>query len=183
MKRELRRVKSVSMSIRIARALALVLPLALVMPLVMSGAPAQAGEDGEEKTYDYGAKVKIELRMEDGTEVTHRGEMRSFGNEWRFEFDGAEHSHAVTLNAEGKEGDKELEVTLAYDRDGTAIIAPFKADFPVRKRQAFWTDTGKIAIALTFTPTKFEREDKSRDDKDKIDPGDDDNPLGGDLFK
>jgi hypothetical protein len=170
-------------AVRILRSLALALPLALVLPLVSPSKAHAAGEDDEEQTYDYGAKVKIELRMEDGTTVTHRGEMRSFGNEWRFEFEGAEHSHLVTLNAEGKEGDKQLKVTLAYDRDGMAIIAPFKADFPVRKRQSFWTDTGKIAIALTFTPTKFEREDKSRDDKDKIDPGGDDNPLGGDLFK
>jgi hypothetical protein len=162
--------------------LALEVPMALIAPLVWPSQAQAVGED-EEPTYDYGAKVKIELRMEDGTEVTHRGEMRSFGNEWRFEFEGGEHSHLVTLNAEGKEGDKQLKVTLAYDRDGMAIIAPFKADFPVRKRQSFWTDTGKIAIALTFTPTKFEREDKSRDDKDKIDPGDDDSPLGGDLFK
>jgi hypothetical protein len=173
---------------RITRALPLVLPLvlplALLMPLVSPSHAHAAVEDGDEdQTYDYGAKVKIELRMEDGTTVTHRGELRSFGNEWRFAFEGGEHSHVVTLNADGKEGDKQLKVTLAYDRDGMAIIAPFKADFPVRKRQSFWTDTGKIAIALTFTPTKFEREDKSRDDKDKIAPGDDDNPLGGDLFK
>lgn len=169
--------------VRIMRAVPLVLPLALVMPLLSPSPAHAAGESDEDQTYDYGAKVKIELRMEDGTTVTHRGEMRSFGNEWRFEFEGGEHSHVVTLNAEGKEGDKQLKVSLAYDRDGMAIIAPFKADFPIRKRQSFWTDTGKIAIALTFTPTKFEREDKSRDDKDKIAPGEDDNPLGGDLFK
>ncbi|WP_146657971.1 hypothetical protein [Enhygromyxa salina] len=174
---------------RIVRVLPLVLPLALVAPLVSPTqvqAAAQNGEDGsdsEEQTYDYGARVKIEVRMEDGTVVKHRGEMRSFGNEWRFEFDGADHHHALTLNASGEEGDKKLEVTLAYERDGMAVIAPYKDTYPVRKRQSLWTQDGKLAIALTFIPTKFEREDTSRDDKEKIDPGDSDDPLGGNLFK
>lgn len=161
----------------------LLAPAMMTAPVDTAATEAAAGEDDEEPTYDYGAKVKIEVRMENGETVTHRGEMRSFGNEWRFAFEGAEHNHVVTLNADGKEGDKQLKVTLAYDRDGMAIIAPFKADFPVRKRQTFWTDTGNIAIALTFIPTKFEREDKSRDDKDKIDPGDSDDPLGGNLLR
>lgn len=185
--RELRCVQSVHMSTlhRIARALPLVLPLVLVAPLAAPTQVQAAAEDGdeEEKTYDYGAKVKIELRMEDGTIVKHRGEMRSFGNEWRFEFDGADHHHVVTLNAEGEEGKKQLEVTLAYERDAMAVIAPYKDTYPVRKRQTLWTEDGKLAIALTFIPTKFEREDQSRDDKDKIDPDENDDPLGGNLFK
>jgi hypothetical protein len=170
---------------RIVRALPLVLPLALVAPLVTPTQvqAAAGGEDEDEPSYDYGAKVRIEVRMENGTVVKHRGEMRSFGNEWRFEFEGADHHHVVTLNAEAEEGDKQLEVTLAYDRDGMAVIAPYKDTYKVRKRQTLWTEDGKLAIALTFIPTKFEREDKSRDDKDKIDPGDDDDPLGGNLFK
>jgi hypothetical protein len=175
--------------LRVVRALPLLLPLALVAPLI-SPSPVQAaaldGEDGEDseapKTYDYGARVRIELRMEDGTIVKHRGEMRSFGNEWRFEFDGADHHHALTLNATGEEGDKQLEVTLAYERDGMAVIAPFKNTYPVRKRQSLWTHDGSLAIALTFIPTKFEREDTSRDDKEKLNPDDNDDPLGGNLF-
>jgi hypothetical protein len=177
---------TVSTSFPFIRALPLVLPLALVAPLITSNqvqAAAQDGEDSEQQTYDYGARVRIEVRMEDGTIVKHRGEMRSFGNEWRFEFDGADHHHVLTLNAAGEEGDKQLEVTLAYERDGMAVIAPYKDKYPVRKRQSLWTQDGKLAIALTFIPTKFEREDTSRDDKEKIDPGDDDDPLGGNLFK
>ncbi|PRQ02892.1 hypothetical protein ENSA5_19820 [Enhygromyxa salina] len=172
--------------VRIVRAFPLVLPLALVAPLITSGevqAAAADDEEGEGKTYDYGAKVKIELRMEDGTTVRHRGELRSFGNEWRFEFDGAGHHHVVTLDATHEEGDKELEVTLAWDRDGESIIAPYTDSYPVRKRQSLWSADGKLAIAMTFKPTKFEREDSSRDDKEKLNPDDDDNPLGGNLFK
>lgn len=170
---------------RIARALPLVLPLALIAPLVTPAQVQAAAADGEddEPSYDYGARVKIELRMENGTIVKHRGEMRSFGNEWRFEFEGADHHHLVTLNAAGKEGDKQLEVTLAYERDGMAVIAPYKDSYKVRKRQTLWTEDGKLAIALTFIPKKFEREDKSRDDKDKIAPDEDDDPLGDNLFK
>jgi hypothetical protein len=97
--------------------------------------------------------------------------------------DGGEHHHLVTLSVEGEEGKKTLEVTFAYERDGIAIIAPFKDTYTARKRQAFWTADDSMAFAMTFYPTKFEREDKSRDDKDKINPDGNDDPLGGDLFK
>jgi hypothetical protein len=168
---------------RIARALPLVLPLALVAPMaVLTPADATAG-DKDQPEYDYGAKVTIELRMEDGTIVKHRGELRSFGTDWRFEFEGGDHRHVVTLSAEGEEGKKTLDVTIAYERDATAIIAPFKDTYTARKRQAFWTEDGSLAVALTFYPTKFEREDQSRDDKEKINPDDSDDPLGGNLFK
>lgn len=165
------------------RALTLTLPLALVAPMLVS-APVHAGEDSSErdKTYDYGAKVKIEIRMENGAIVKHRGELRTMGTDWRFEFEGEGHRHVLVLNAEGEEGDKKLKVTLAYDRDGTAIIAPYTSDWKVRKRESLWTQDGSMAIALTFIPTKFEREDTSRDDKDQINPDDNDDPLGGDLF-
>ena len=171
---------------RIARALPLVLPLALIAPTItLAPAPADAGEsEKKEQEYDYGAKVTIEVRMEDGTVVKHRGEMRSFGNEWTFEFDGADHRHGVILTAEAEEGSKTLEVTLAYERDGTPIIAPFTDTYTVKKRQALWTEDGTLAIALTFYPTKFPREDTSRDEKEKIKPDDSDDPLGGgNLFK
>lgn len=172
---------------RIARALPLVLPLALIAPTIVVAPDAHAGESEskKEKQYDYGAKVTIEVRMEDGTVVKHRGEMRSFGNAWTFEFDGADHHHGVTLTVESEEGSKTLEVTLSYERDGTPIIAPFTDTYTAKKRQTLWTEDGSLAIALTFTPVKFEREDKSRDEKEKIKPGDgNDDPLGGgNLFK
>ena len=115
---------------RIARALPLVLPLALIAPTIVLPVTADAGES-EEKEYDYGAKVTIEVRVANGTVVKHKGELRSFGNEWRFEFDGADHRHGVLLTAESEEGSKTLEVTLAYEQDGTAIIA---ADGPQKSR-------------------------------------------------
>lgn len=168
---------------RIARALPLVLPLALVAPMVTVAPASATAGDEQQPEYDYGAKVSIELRMEDGTIVKHRAEMRSFGNEWRFEFEGGDHRHVVTLTAEGEEGKKTLEATFAYERDGTDIIAPFKDTYTAKKRQAFWTEDGSLAVALTFHPTKFPREDSSRDDKEQIKPDDNDDPLGGSLFK
>ena len=162
--------------------LALALPLALIAPMALAPAQASAGED-EGSSYDYGAKVKIELRQENGAVVKHRGEIRSFGNIWTFEFEGEGHRHRVTLNVEGEEGKKQLEVELSYTRDGMAIIAPYTDTYTARKRQSLWTEDGQLAIALTFYPTKFEREDESREDKDKLDPGDSDDPLGPDLFK
>lgn len=147
--------------------------------------PAWAGDDQDEdeKTYDRGAKVKIELRQENGKVVKHRGEMRSFGTDWRFEFEGEGHHHVVVLNANNEEGSKTFDVTLAYERDAIDVIAPYSTEFTARKREALWTDDGKIAIALTFYPKKFEREDKSRDDDEQIKPDDSDDPLGGNLFK
>ena len=170
---------------RLTSACTLLIPLAFVAPM-MSPAPATAAELAQaedEKDYDFGAKVRIELRMENGDIVKHRGEIRSFGNEWRFEFDGADHHHIVNLDLAGKEGDKSFEVTLSYERDGMDVIAPYTDTYPVRKRQSLWTTDGKLAIALTFIPYKFEREDQSRDDKDKVNPDDNDDPLGGNLFK
>jgi len=105
--------------------------------------------------------------------------MRSFGNEWRFEFDGADHRHAVLLTAEPEEESNTLAVTIAYERDGTPVIAPFTDTYTAKKRQAFWTEDESLAIALTFVPTKFERKDTSRDDNEKIKPDDSDDPLGG----
>lgn len=176
---------------RAIRSLALALPLALIAPMVVQPGTARAdvgatqmGEDGE-KNYDFGLKVRIELRMEDGTTVKHRGDMRTMGMDWRFEFDGADHHHVLVLNAEGKEGDKVMPLTLSYERDGMDVIAPYKSDWKTRKRETLWTTDGKLAIALTLIPYKFEHEDKSRDDKDKIignEGEDDDDPLGGNLF-
>ena len=166
---------------RIARALPLIpliIPLALIAPTIVLAPVATAAET---KQYDYGAKVTIEVRMENGTVVKHRGELRSFGNEWRFEFDGADHHHVVTLNAESEEGSKTLEVTFAYERDGSPVIAPFTDTYTAKKRQAFWTDDDSLGFALTFVPTKFERQDKSRDEKEKIKPDDSDDPLGGGI--
>jgi len=165
------------------RSLALLVPLALIAPMMVS-APVYAGDDKseDEKSYDFGTKVRIELRMENGAIVKHRGELRSMGDDWRFEFEGAGHKHVLVLNAAGEEGDKVFAVTLAYDRDGTAVIAPYTSDWKVRKRDSLWTEDGSLAIALTFIPTRFEREDTSRDDKDRIKPDDNDDPLGGDLF-
>ncbi|MFO7566069.1 MAG: hypothetical protein R6X02_25720 [Enhygromyxa sp.] len=164
---------------RIARALPLVLPLALLAPtLVTAPSTAVAGESNE-KQYDHGAKVTIEVRMPDGKIVKHRAEMRSFGTQWRFEFEGADHQHALLLSAEAEEGSKTLEVEIAYERDGSPVIAPFTDTYTAKKRQAFWTEDDSLAIALTFYPTKFERKDTSRDDKEKIKPDDSDDPLGG----
>jgi hypothetical protein len=170
-----------------ARALPFALPLLLGL-LLGAAAPAAASEpspagdkdkDKDETEYDYGAKVSIELRQENGKVVKHRGELRSFGNEWRFEFEGEGHQHLVTLNAESEEGSKTLEVTLAYERDGSPIIAPFTDTYTARKRQAVWTDNGDFAVALTLTPTKFPRQTTQRDDKQQIKPDDSDDPLGG----
>src|SRR5690606_23308890 len=96
---------------------------------------------------------------------------------------GADHKHALVLNVEGEEGKKTLKVTFSYAREGSAIIAPYTDTYTARKRQALWTEDGSLALAMTFYPKKFEREDTSRDDKTKLAPDDSGYTLGGNLFK
>ena len=164
---------------KLARALPVVLPLALISPM-LTAAPAQAeaveAGDGE-KDYDYGAKVKIELLMEDQSEVAHKGDILTLGTEWPFEFEGAEHNHQVNIFADGEEGKKNFDVTFSYYRDGEEVIAEFQDVYKAKQRQIVWNADQTIAIAITMTPYKFKREDKSRDDKDKIAPDDTENPL------
>ncbi|NVB40905.1 hypothetical protein G6O69_23905 [Pseudenhygromyxa sp. WMMC2535] len=169
------------------RSLSVALPLLLVSPLMFAepawAADAESEDGAEEKTYDYGFKVKIEVRMENGTTVKHRGEIRTMDTDWSFDFEGADHKHVVVLSTKAEEGDKVVDLTLAYNRDGMDMIAPYTSKWKVRKRETLWTTDGSLAVAIILIPTRFEREDTSRDDKDKIAPDDNDDPLGDNLFK
>ena len=164
---------------KLVRALPVVLPLALISPMVVSTpAQAEAVEAGDEdKGYDYGAKIKIELLMEDHSEVAHKGDILTLGTEWPFEFEGADHRHQINVFADGEEGKKKFDVTFSYFRDGEEIIAEFQDVYKAKSRQIVWNADQTIAVAITLTPYKFTREDSSRDDKDKIAPDDTDNPL------
>lgn len=136
-----------------------------------------AADDGDKDEYTQGAKVKIEVRQENGKVVKHRGLIEAYGIPQHFEFKGEGHEHDILLMVDENDG-KSVKIQLGYDRDGAAIIAPFDDTWKKKKRDVVWTDDGKIAIALTITPTKIKVEDKGRDDKDRIDPIGGDDPLG-----
>ena len=71
------------------------------------------------------------------------------------------------------------EALKVIEKDGTVYFAMIPGVYSLKDLDG----DGKLAIALTFIPYKFEREDQSRDDKDKVNPDDNDDPLGGNLFK
>jgi hypothetical protein len=159
---------------KIARALCLVVPVTLAAPAVLGSSSAAAAEE-EDQEAQRAADVKIEIRQEDGKVVTYRGELLSYGIDFKLEFEGEGHAHEVTLNIQ--EGtSKKLKVKLAYDRDANPIIAPYVVDFEPKKREVLWADD--IAMALTFKPKKIKPKDTTRDEDEQFKPEENDDPLG-----
>lgn len=162
------------------RTLALLLPLTIAAPLFAPLPSAVASEDDEEGKMTWAADVKIEAKQENGKVVTKRFTVDSFDMDWPLKFEGQGHKHIVTLNIKAKDDKaRKLEVTLAYERDGVEIIAPFTSDWTAKKRDFVKTDDGQFAIALTIKPKRVKAKDQSRDDDEQVDPDGGDDPLGG----
>ena len=148
-------------------------------------APASAAtpEDGatsvaQEETKQV-ANVEVEIRQESGEVVKGSTQL-----EWNadgtlsLEHDGTQHELQLRIDRKGTS--KKLNITVAYSRAGTAIVAPYAFDAKVKKREVIRIE-GDLAIALTVTPTKVAavKEDKPKD-KPRVDvSGDDDDPLAG----
>ena len=126
-----------------------------------------------------GADVKIEVRQENGKVVTYRGEYPEYEIPHVFKFKGQGHEHEVGLTVVKGDTAKTVSLTLGYDRDGVAIIAPFDVDWPTRKRELIWTDDEKFAVAITIKPKRIAKKNTQRDESDQIDPTTEDDPLGG----
>ncbi len=144
------------------------------VPAFATPASASAAESGEEE-YTLAADVKVEVRNENGKIVTHRGEVPVLEMDHKFEFEGEGHFHEVTLNIK-KESSSKLVVKVAYDRDATAIIAPYTTDFKPKKREVLWAED--IALALTIKIKKVKPKDTSRDEDDQVQPDESEDPLG-----
>lgn len=160
------------------RALATVLVAAvgLIAAPALASAPATpvAAEAEQPKQV---ADVKVEIRQESGKVVKGSAQL-----EWNedgslsIEEDGTKHKVKLRLEREGKS--KKVNVTVAYDRGGEAIIAPYEFSAKVKKREVLRIE-GNLAIAVTITPKKL-APPKKKDDKPKVDLGGDaDDPLSG----
>lgn len=174
-----------------------------------AGPDDEAGEDGDEGTEGDGsegaeqpkdevAQVKIEIKLESGRVVKPESAFTlDYGVDSNLEIqaEGAKHQFLLNIKRKGKEGKdaKEVSITVGYDRDGEAIIAPFTFDAKVKKREVLRIEGG-IAIAFTITPKKVEgaappegeqqpeqpqEQPKEKEKKKKIETCDSDDPLCG----
>lgn len=87
------------------------------------------------------------------------------------------HTVDVTVHKRDDNGRK-LTLTLSYEQDGVAVIAPFTFDTRAKKREIFSTDGG-IALAVTVRPQQVAIEDGTRDEEDQIEGHESDDPLDG----
>jgi hypothetical protein len=170
-----------------------------------------AGEDGDEgveggegteqpeqpeQPKDEVAQVKIEIKLESGRVVKPESAFTvDYGVDSNLEIqaEGAKHQFLLNVKRKGKEGKeaKEVSITIGYDRDGEAIIAPYTFDAKVKKREVLRIEGG-IAIAFTVTPKKVEgappppkeeeqplEPEQPKEKKKKIETCDSDDPLCG----
>ena len=85
----------------------------------------------------------------------------------------------MRLRLDRQGNSKKVSVTVAYNRGGEDIIAPYEFDAKVKKREVLRIE-GNLAIAVTITPKKAAPPKAEEDDKPKLDvSGDPDDPLAG----
>lgn len=167
---------------RFVRARGWVLGLGLALAAVSTDAVA-AGEDAAAETETqtkHVAMVKVEIKQESGKVVKNSGDVVEWNKDAKVVIEADEHKHDVSLKV-GREGDKskKLNVTLAYDRDGEAVIAPYSFDTRVKKREVIRIEGG-IAIAVTVTPKTVKVEAPKKKKRDKISGAEDPtDPLDG----
>lgn len=131
----------------------------------------------EQQTHKLVAEVKIEIRQESGKVVKNVAEV-----EWNqaaeVVFEAEDHKHDVDLQLQRANGkSKNVNVTMAYERDGKAIIAPYEFDARVKKREVIRIEGG-LAIAVTVTP-KRKKIEAPKQEPPAVDPGEGDDPLSG----
>lgn len=123
------------------------------------------------------AQVKLEIRQESGKVAKNTAQL-----EWNaasgISFEAADHQHDVHLElVRPSAKSNKLSITVAYERDGEAIIAPYTVDTKVKKREVIRIEGG-LAIALTVTPKKV-KVAAPIDKKPDFNPGEGDDPLSG----
>lgn len=119
-------------------------------------------EGAPEQPKDEVAQVRIEIKLESGRVVKPENIFTvDYGVDSNLEIqaDGAKHQFLLNIKRKGKQGKeaKEVSITVGYDRDGEAIIAPFTFDAKVKKREVLRIEGG-IALAFVVTPKKVEGE-------------------------
>ena len=166
---------------------ALVAPLSFTLAAPQPAGCGQAGQEDPrrpETEYKHVAQVKIEIKQESGKVIKTKGTV-DFGAQGTLALAGDDHSHSVHVKVDRTDDKKpEVQITLGYDRDGEAIIAPYSFDTKVKKREVIQIEGG-IAIALQITPKKVAveappPEEKPEEREEKLElQGDNNDPLGG----
>lgn len=163
------------------------------------GSEGDEGSEDPSQPTDEVAQVKIEIKLESGR-VVKPEDVFTLGygvdNNLEIQADGAKHQFLLNVKRKGTKGKeaKEVSITVGYDRDGEAIIAPFTFDAKVKKREVLRIEGG-IALAFVVTPKKVEtaeappegeqqpeepsEQPKPKQKKKKIETCDSDDPLCG----
>jgi hypothetical protein len=165
------------------KALALGIMFGLAGGDALASAPTAAAA---ESTTTNKAHVKLEIKQEDGKVLRNKGDLLDWGQSGTVVIEADEHKHAIELQLT-KGSDSTLTVTLAYERDGNPVVAPYTFDTKLKKREVIHIEGG-AAIALTISPKAVKEEEAPPPPeeapepapKDKIEIGGGSNdPLGG----
>lgn len=144
---------------------------------VLETPAAAADSPMAEATTKQVAQVRVEIKQESG-EVAKNTAQLEWNEASSLTFEAAEHKHAVQLQlSRDSAKSKKVSITLAYDRDGEAIIAPYTIDTKVKKREVIRIEGG-LAIAVTVTPKKI-KVAPPKEQKPDFNPGEGDAPLSG----
>lgn len=168
----------------------------VALGLMMMGPAAPVGAAEGDQTAEAPrqvAQIKIEIKLESGRVIKPEDNFTvEFGvdNSLEIQAEGSSHLFSVKVDKKGSKKDsKDVSVTVGYNRDGEAVIAPYTFDTKVKKREVVRVEGG-LAIALTVTPKKAEGDKPPEDEevvpeekqkpRDKIEISEDeDDPLGG----
>ena len=135
---------------------ALVGALAFPVGTIVTAAPAAsaaAKKKEDDKAFKVVAHVKVEIKQQGG-KVLKNAATVEFGQDGQIELASAEHKHSVKLKIDRPDATAAaLSITVGYDRDGQAIIAPYTFDSEVKKREVLEIEGG-TAIAVTVTSKK-----------------------------
>lgn len=171
---------------------ALLVALGLMMaPVADVRAADPADQDTKAEAPREVAQVKIEIKLESGRVVKPEAAFTiDYGIDSSLEVQAEGASHQFMLNIKPKgDGKKVVSLTVGYDRDGEAIIAPVTFDAKVKKREVLRIEGG-MALAFIITPKKVDGEaqppsedeqpvEPEKKPKDKIDVCEENDPLCG----
>ncbi len=164
----------------------------LLGPVGVSAADGDDEAEVEDAEHEV-AQIKIEIKLESGRVVKPDDNFTvDFGveNALAVEADGSNHQFMLKVERkkEGKNKAKVVALTVGYDRDGEAIVAPYTFDAKVKKREVLRIEGG-MALAFTITPKTIkgdapqDEEEVPEEPKEKnkkiLDVCDADDPLCG----
>lgn len=178
-------------SVEGARWGALLVALGLMLgPTAVSA--AEDDEDAQVETEQEVAQIKIEIKLESGRVVKPEDLFTvDFGveNSLEIQAEGSSHQFKLKVDRKSDSDNKKVVLTVGYDRDGEAIVAPYSFDAKLKKREVLRIEGG-MALAFTITPKKKTEGETPTDEeevpeepeqkpRDKIDVCDKDDPLCG----